>query len=287
MRKQFVQTMTEIMEKDQNPYLLLGDIGVYGFRHILEKYPERSRNIGICEQAMVSVAAGLSMVGFNPIIHSIAPFLVERAYEQIKIDFGYNLLGGNFVSVGASYDYDALGSTHHCPADVAILQQIPNMQIVVPGTAKEFDILFQESYGSKQPTYFRLSEYANDESLDVGFGKVLPLYGTDSRFTVLVTGPALSFVQKSGLLYDANIKVLYCTTVNPFSPHSIGPHISSNKLMVVEPYYSSGITETIMNTFPGLTVVSVCPAKQFINVGYDFEKVMIAKILNTVRSMRW
>jgi transketolase len=287
MRGQFVKTMTEIMEKDENSYLLLGDIGVYGFRHILEKYPERAKNLGICEQSMISVAAGLAISGFNPVVHTIAPFMIERAYEQLKIDFSYQELGGNFVSVGASYDYDKLGATHHCPADVAILRQIPNMQIVVPGTAKEFDKLFQESYGNRQPTYFRLSEYANDESLDVGFGEVLPLYGTGSRFTVLVAGPALSFVEKSGLLYDNNIKVLYCTTVNPFSAHSIGPHIESNKLMVVEPYYSSGITETIMNTFLGLTIVSVCPAKQFVNVGYDFTRVMTAKILNTVRSMRW
>jgi len=287
MRKQFVKTINNLMEEDEDLFLLLGDIGVFGFQEALKEYPLRALNLGICEQAMVSLASGLAMTGFVPVVHSIAPFLVERAYEQLKIDFGYQQLCGNFVSVGASFDYSALGSTHHCPADVSILSQIPNMQIAVPGTAKEFDSLFKQSYDNQQPTYYRLSEHVNDNSLDVNFGDVLPIYGNGSRFTVLVVGPALSYVERSGLLYDPNIKVLYCNTVKPFSAHDIGTHIESNKLLVVEPYYSSGITEKIINTFPGLFVVSIAPARVFVNVGFDLEKVMIAKILNRVRSLRW
>ena len=287
MRKQFVRTITDLMKEDEDLFLLLGDIGVFGFQEVLKEYPLRASNLGICEQAMTSLASGLAMTGFVPVVHSIAPFLVERAYEQLKIDFGYQQLGGNFVSVGASFDYNKLGSTHHCPADVSILSQIPNMQIVVPGTAKEFDSLFKQSYDNQRPTYYRLSECVNDNSLDVTFGDVLPIYGTGSRFTVLAVGPALSYVERSGLLYDPNIKVLYCNTVKPFSAHDVGPYIESNKLLVVEPYYSSGITEKIINTFPGLSIVSITPARVFVNVGFDLEKVMIAKILNRVRSLRW
>ena len=150
MRGQFVKTIESLIETDQQVVLLLGDIGVFGFRNSLREKPNRVYNIGILEQATVGVAAGLAKAGLIPIIHTIAPFLVERCFEQLKIDFGYQQLGGNFISVGASYDYSALGCTHHCPGDVGILKKIPNMEIIVPGTSQEFDQLFKEVYNNQR-----------------------------------------------------------------------------------------------------------------------------------------
>ena len=125
MRKQFNKTITDIFLKDKKAVMLLGDIGVFAFRHLFKKYPKRLYNIGILEQSMISIAAGISNEGFNPIVHTIAPFIVNRAFEQLKIDFGYNKLKGNFVSIGSSYDYAALGCTHHCPEDVNLMYNIP------------------------------------------------------------------------------------------------------------------------------------------------------------------
>ena len=128
MRKQFVSTFESLIKKDKKLSLLLCDIGVFGFRNSIAKYPNRVMNIGILEQSTIGVAAGMSRSGLIPVIHTIAPFLVERAFEQIKIDFGYQDIGCNLVSVGASYDYASLGCTHHCPADVALLKNIPVTQ---------------------------------------------------------------------------------------------------------------------------------------------------------------
>ena len=128
MRKQFVNTFESLISTDENLVLLLGDIGVFGFRNSFTKFPERVMNVGVLEQSTVGMAAGLARMGMNPVIHTIAPFLVERAYEQIKVDFGYQKLGCNLVSVGGSYDYAALGCTHHCPGDVGVLQNIPDIQ---------------------------------------------------------------------------------------------------------------------------------------------------------------
>ena len=141
MRQQFPESVKDIMDSDERVVTLLGDIGVWAFHPVAERYPERVSNIGILEQSMIGVAAGMAKTGLIPIVHTIAPFIVERAYEQLMLDFGYQGVGGNFVGVGASYDYSGLGFTHYCPADVNILSSIPNMQIVLPGTAKEFDVL--------------------------------------------------------------------------------------------------------------------------------------------------
>lgn len=118
MRNQLSKTLFNTMRIDEKIVVLLGDIGVYLFKHIFEEFPTRIYNMGICEQAIISFAAGLSKEGLIPVFYSIAPFVVERAYEQLKIDFGYQKLRGNFISVGASYDYAALGCTHHCPTEI-------------------------------------------------------------------------------------------------------------------------------------------------------------------------
>src|SRR5260370_511485 len=112
------------------------------------KYPDRAVNVGIMEQTMVSVAAGIAVEGFIPVVHSIAPFLAERPFEQLKDDFCYQRLGGNFISIGGSYDYSTEGMTHHGPGDVPILRNLPGIRIVMPGTPAEFDPLFREAYAS-------------------------------------------------------------------------------------------------------------------------------------------
>ena len=108
MRKQLIQTLKSILHTDEQTVLLLGDIGVFGFRDELKNIPSRAYNIGILEQSTISVAVGISKTGLIPFVHTIAPFLVERSFEQLKIDFGYQNLNGNFISVGASYDYAAI-----------------------------------------------------------------------------------------------------------------------------------------------------------------------------------
>ena len=116
MRAQLNKTLKRLFFKNKKLFLILGDIGVYGFKNILKS--KRGINIGILEQASISFAAGLAKIGFIPIFHTIATFMVGRAFEQLKLDFGYNKLNGNFISVGASYDYAALGCSHHCPEDI-------------------------------------------------------------------------------------------------------------------------------------------------------------------------
>src|ERR1051326_418645 len=170
MREQMGQTVRALLESDERLVVVLADISAQYFAGTA--HPERVINVGIMEQAMVSVAAGLALEGFIPVLHSIVPFLVERPFEQIKDDFCYQRLGGNFISTGASYDYSTEGMTHHGPGDVQILRSLPGMQIVVPGNAGEFDRLFREAYANDAPTYYRMSANENPVEYPVRFGKL-------------------------------------------------------------------------------------------------------------------
>ncbi len=245
MRRQLVKSVETVLARDDRLVLLLGDIGVFGFRHALEEYPERAYNIGILEQATVGLAAGLSSEGFIPVIHTIAPFIVERSLEQIKIDFCYQGLGGNFVSVGGSYDYAALGCTHHCPGDVGILKNVPQMQIVVPGHPAEFDVLFQSTYANGKATYFRLSEKSNAVPRNVEFGKASVLR-RGTKATVVVVGPLLDDALRA--CGDMDVAILYYSTVEPFDGQTLAENCASRNILLCEPYYSGALDHDVISS---------------------------------------
>src|SRR5262249_37674610 len=122
MRQQMVRTLTELLDADPRLVVLLGNISVSLFeKRLFSARPQRVYDVGIAEQAMVSMAAGLALEGLIPVVHTIAPFLAERALEQIKDDFSYQQLGGTFISIGASYDYSAEGMTHQGSGDLQVL----------------------------------------------------------------------------------------------------------------------------------------------------------------------
>ena len=158
MRKTFPKTVYEIMTKNKNVFCLLGDIGVFSFRSVFKKFKNRILNMSTMEQSMIGFGAGLSKAGYVPIIHSITPFLILRALEQIKIDFVYNKLACNIVTTGASNDYSKLGATHHCFEDISVLSNYNNVNLFIPSSAAEFEFLLKKNYNNGSVNYFRISE---------------------------------------------------------------------------------------------------------------------------------
>lgn len=254
MRKQFVATINGLLDDDPRLVILLGDIGVFGFRDAFDRHPNRVFNIGILEQASIGFAAGLAREGYIPVFHSIAPFVAERAYEQIKVDFGYQALTGNFVTVGASYDYAALGCTHHCPGDVQALTAIPGLRVIVPGTAAEFDKLFRAGYAGVGPAYFRLSESYHREHVTIESERATKI-SSGSVGTVIVVGPLLSVVVEA--CRDLDVTILYYTTVAPFDRVTLAASAKGNKIAVVEPFYEGTLAHQVACAFPDSAISQV------------------------------
>lgn len=250
MREQMARTITDLMDGDPRLAVVLCDISVGLFAEAAAKHPSRVVNLGIMEQTAVSLAAGLALEGFVPVVHSIAPFVVERPFEQIKDDFSYQGLGGNFVSIGASHDYASDGMTHQAPGDVAILKTLPRMEIVVPGTPAEFDALFRESYADGAPTYFRTSAQVNQTSRPVRFGQ-LHVIRTGPAATVIAIGPMLDRVVEACAGLD--VSIAYCTTVAPFDAAGLRELVGESRapLLLVEPYYAgTGVADVVAALAP-------------------------------------
>lgn len=246
MRQEFADTLTEVGRSDKNLIVLVGDISHFRLLPFAAACPGRYYNIGICEPTIVNMAAGLSMLGFYPVVHTIAPFIVERAYEQIKLDFCYQKLGVNIITVGSAFDYSTLGCTHHCYTDFALLKPLPDVQIFFPASPLELNLLFKQTYNNDKVSYFRVPKCSHDhvfEPGEIAAGKGIRVKdGKD--VTIVVTGPhlktaleAAGSLQKEG--HDAEI--IYMHTIKPFDTELIIDSIKKTKrVLVVEEHSCFG-----------------------------------------------
>ncbi len=239
MRKAFPQVTEDLMKKNKNIFCLLGDIGVFSFRNVFKKYPDRILNMSTMEQSMVSFAAGLSKAKFIPIIHTIAPFLVLRALDQIKIDFVYNRLCCNIVSVGASNDYTKLGTTHHCFEDINILSNYDDINLFVPANEKEFQYLFKKNYNNNSINYFRLSE----KKFYLGIKSNGFLRNDKKKKLLIIVGN--SFDKKDIKRDDFDIYY-----INKITKKMNFKFLNRyNKILIVESYFGNVLERRIKKTF--------------------------------------
>lgn len=259
LRKQFFSTLLNLFPEDERLFLLLGDIGVYGFRGLLTDFPKRAMNIGILEQSMIGVSAGLASEGFIPIVHTIAPFMIERAYEQIKIDLAYQQLGANLVSVGASFDYAGLGCTHHCPADVSLMYNIPGARIFIPGSAQEFDLAFRTFYSSGI-NYFRISE-DDHQAGNYGLGFVNIQENSSTSVATVFIGPCARFYDVNSIASSQSI--WYLNYIDDSINLTLPKHIKVCK--IIEDFYSGPVEDLIKKWNPSVIVETYSPERKFLD----------------------
>lgn len=234
LRQQFADTLLAIGPKEPRLVVMVGDISHGILQPYAKACPGRYYNIGICEPTIVNMAAGLAKVGLIPVVHTIAPFITERAYEQIKLDFGYQQLGGNIVSVGGAFDYSQLGCSHHCYTDVSLLCHLRRSMVVVPGSPLEFDKLFQELYANGRINYFRLPEHPHGIDFDPGdvqVGRGIRVReGHDA--TIAVVGTQLSNVMAAADQLAGSgisVEILYFHTLKPFDAAMLRASVSKTR----------------------------------------------------------
>lgn len=157
-RSTFASVMLDLMQTDDKIVVLLADIGVYAFREHMERWPDRCINTGVSECATVGMGAGLALEGFYPVMSSIDSFLIRRAYEFIRLDFGEQKLPGLFVTVGADDDYASLGPSHKCPEGLTLMGCVPGMSVWEPINKSEVRFMLKLSIQTRQLAYVRLSE---------------------------------------------------------------------------------------------------------------------------------
>lgn len=241
MRRQFKDTVMRLAEQDEKLVLLFGDISFFLFNDFSIRHPNRLLNVGICENTLISMAAGMCATGYYPIVHTIAPFVTERSYEQVKLDICYNRFGCTIVTTGGSFDYAWDGATHHCYTDLELMRMLPGMEVMQPGSKKEFDILFSRCYNNGNPSYLRIA--ADEHGLDfpVTLGKGVIIKETPgAEVTIATAGPLLGNVLAA--CSDLNVNILYFHTIKPLDVQLL-QRFSDTRILVVHDAF--GLFEAI------------------------------------------
>lgn len=162
MRQAFFDALHEIMTEDDQVVLLNSDTGAIVLDKIRHNFPDRCINVGIAEQNMIGVAAGLALSGKIVYTYALLPFVTMRCYEQIRVDVCCTDLPVRMVGVGAGLDYNTLGPTHHGLEDIALMRALPNMTIFSPSDRVATKALAWKSYIELGPVYIRLDRYGRE-----------------------------------------------------------------------------------------------------------------------------
>jgi transketolase len=235
MRERFARVATGLLDSDPRLAVVLADISPDLFGAAKVRHPDRVVNLGIREQLLISVAGGMSLAGIRPIAHTFASFLIERPFEQIKLDLNHQAAsaGAILVSSGASFDYSASGRTHQSPGDVALLGTLPGWTVHVPGHADEAEPLLRSAAASDGLVYLRLSALANAAPLTRRIDGFTVLR-RGSEATVLAVGPLADPVIAATAGMD--VTVLYAPTIRPFDQQTLRATLSAPVVVLAEPY---------------------------------------------------
>ncbi|MFG2378657.1 transketolase family protein [Streptomyces sp. NPDC048504] len=242
MRDRFTPVVSRLLDEDPRVVVVLAEIGKDGFADARLRHPDRVINVGIREQLLVGAGAGLALTGMRPVVHTFASFLVERPFEQVKLDLGHQDVGAVLVSAAASFDWPAGGFTHMAPGDVALLDTLDGWTVHVPGHPDEAETLLRHAVAAgDDKVYVRLSVQSNPEALPVDGAHFLTVRQGRSGAVVAV-GPMLDTVLTATEGLD--VTVLYATTVRPFDADALraATRDTGTDVVLVEPYLAGTST---------------------------------------------
>ena len=233
VRETFNETMYDVIKEDKDAILIVSDISHGRLKYIWSEYPNQYYNVGICENTCINMATGLSALGFHPIVHTFSSFIIDRSYEQLKLGFGYQKLGGTILGIGGAFDYPMHGCTHHSYGDYALIKTIDGSQMFFVASQLEFDVLFKQVYKNNQLNVFRLASvnhHADFKKEDIIPGKgILIKEGKD--ITIIATGDSLDVAMEA--IKDVSADMVYIHTIKPLDKALIRKSVSKTGRCIV------------------------------------------------------
>lgn len=233
-REVFASTAGDLVEQDLSVALVYAEISGQYFGEVRRRHPDRVVNVGIREQLLVNVGAGMAMTGMRPVVHTFGAFLVERAFEQVKLGFSHQDVGGVLVGSGGSFDISSGGRTHQSPGDVALMDTLPDWTIHVPGHADEVEAALRLAVAGSGRDYVRVTSAQNRQAFPVRPGRFHTVR-RGSRAAVMAVGPMLDPVLSA--VENLDVSVVYANTVRPFDAEGLRAALGGTPdVVLVEPY---------------------------------------------------
>jgi transketolase len=259
VRTAFIETLCDRAEHDERIWLLCGDLGYSVLERFTDRFPERFVNIGVAEQNMAGVAAGLALCGKIVFTYSLANFPVVRCLEQVRNDICAHNLNVKIVAVGGGLSYGAAGYTHYAVEDLAVMRVMPNMTVVAPGDPLETQLATQAVVDWAGPCYLRLGKAGEPvvHQTEPGFaiGKAIVVReGTDA--TLVSTGGTLHAVSEAASVLASqgiSVQILSLPTVKPLDEDAVRHAATTTRLVCVveEHHHTGGLSDAIARCLLG------------------------------------
>jgi transketolase len=255
-RAMFGQFMINIAKKNKKLMVLSADLGrSSGLARFKIEFPKQYISVGISEQNLVGVAAGLANEGFKVFVTSFAPFLSMRASEQIRMNLGYMKHNVNLVALGSGLSMGFLGNSHFGLEDIAIMRTIPNLNVTCPADCSELGkVLDDYAFNNRGPSYIRLtgipgSKNLYDKNYSYKFGKNITITkGND--ILVLSHGSILGQIRASVEALkkkNINVELVNVVSLKPIDDSIITLFKKYKKIITIEEHTSVGGLSTIIS----------------------------------------
>jgi len=239
MRDALLARISKLAESDKDIVLLTADLGYGVFEEFESKFPGQFFNVGVAEQNMTGIAAGLALEGKKVITYSIGNFPTLRCLEQIRNDVCYHELNVTIIAAGGGFSYGQLGMSHHATEDISIMRSLPNTTVVVPSTpweaAEAIDVLIKnQGVGYLRLDKSKGSQKDTDDNFELG--KALKISSEDGKdVCFFVTGGIIDeVIEAAKLLNEFNISasILSIHTIKPIDKTAIRDAINNTRLLV-------------------------------------------------------
>jgi transketolase len=247
MRKTFVKTLIAEAAKNKRIMLLTGDLGFTVFEEYIGRFPERFLNVGVAEQNMISLAAGMALAGRTVVCYSIASFASARPYEQIKLDVASHRLPVIITGVGSGLSYSTASITHHSLDDIGLMRLIPGMTVLSPADNFETAWATKRSLNLNGPVYLRLGKdeqpdiYKSVPRLNLGHGSVV---SRGRKVAIFTTGAITAVAMDAANILRSNKinpTVISIHTIKPLDERLVRETAKSHSLIVtVEEHGTAG-----------------------------------------------
>jgi transketolase len=227
MRGAFFESLLKLAEQDSRIFLVVGDLGFGVTEQFSSRFPGRFLNVGVAEQNMTGIAAGLALSGKIVFTYSIANFPILRCLEQIRNDVCYHHANVKIVAVGGGFAYGSLGATHHATEDLAILRALPGISVVAPGDPQEAAAATEAVVTHDGPCYLRLGR-AGERKVHAGpihfqLGKAIQVRAGDDLTLISTGGMLETAVQVSDYLFSRGLRarLLSMHTLKPLDANAV------------------------------------------------------------------
>lgn len=230
MRNLIIKKIFDVMSENKDVFFLTADMGINLVEPIQEEYPDRFLNVGIAEQNLIGVSAGLANLGYRPFAYTISNFVIHRCLEQIRNDISLHDYPITLIGTSTGFDNAPLGPTHHVTDDWGILKSFSNFQVFCPSSMAFAGSLVSRVLTESRPTYIRVPK---GNPVEPDYVEDLIYIGSEDSATVLITYGSLT--QECLKVYKSNagISVIVLNRLFPLDEQLLVDKLKLHEVVVV------------------------------------------------------